>query len=78
MNSIQFKNDISLEQYNMIVRVLEALNIEVKKNNISSESCHGLTKEDLKRIEISHQQAEQGKMVTSEEVHKKMWAKYGD
>ncbi len=75
MNSIRFKKDISFEQYNMVVRILEALDIEVEKD---APKSHGLTEKDLRNIEISHKQAERGEMLSSEEAHKKMWAKYGN
>ncbi len=76
MNVIQLEDNVSFETYQKILSFLDDLGVKVKNKPTKLE--HGLTEEDFKRIEISHQQAENGEMLSSEEVHQQMWAKYGN
>ena len=64
MRHIQFNQDITFEQYQMAVRVLEAIGLEVKKEEeLSAEIIQG--------IEQGWQELREGKGIPSEEVHKK-------
>ena len=64
MRTIQFSKNITFEQYQMAVRVLEAIGLEVKKEEkLSAEIIQG--------IEQGWQELREGKGIPSEEVHKK-------
>ena len=64
MRTIQFSKNITFEQYQMAVRVLEAIGLEVKKEEeLSAEIIQG--------IEQGWQELHEGKGIPSEEVHKK-------
>ena len=64
MRHIQFNQDITFEQYQMAVRVLEAIGLEVKKEEeLSAEIIEG--------IEQGWKELREGKGIPSEEVHKK-------
>lgn len=43
----------------------------------TEEEVH-FSEEELKSIEISHQQAKEGKTISSAELHKRLTAKYGN
>lgn len=59
MRTIQFNKNITFEQYQMAVRVLEAK----KEKELSTEIIEG--------IEQGWQELREGKGIPSEEVHKK-------
>ena len=64
MRTIQFNKNITFEQYQMAVRVLEAIGLEVKKEEeFSAEIIEG--------IEQGWKELREGKGIPSEEVHKK-------
>ena len=64
MRTIQFSKNNTFEQYQMAVRVLEAIGLEVKKEEeLSAEIIQG--------IEQGWQELREGKGIPSEEVHKK-------
>lgn len=63
MRIIQFNKNITFEQYQMAVRVLEAIGLEVKKEELSAEIIEG--------IEQGWKELHEGKGISSEEVHKK-------
>ena len=64
MRTIQFNKNITFEQYQMAVRVLEAIGLEVKKEEeLSAEIIEG--------IELGWKELREGKGIPSEEVHKK-------
>ena len=64
MRTIQFNKNITFEQYQMAVRVLEAIGLEVKKEEeLSAEIIEG--------IEQGWTELHEGKGIPSEEVHKK-------
>ena len=64
MRTIQFNKNITFEQYQMAVRVLEAIGLEVKKEEeLSAEIIEG--------IEQGWKELREGKGIPSEEVHKK-------
>ena len=64
MRTIQFSKNITFEQYQMAVRVLEAIGLEVKKEEkLSAEIIQG--------IEQGWQELREGKGIPSQEVHKK-------
>ena len=64
MRIIQFNKNITFEQYQMAVRVLEAIGLEVKKEEeLSAEIIEG--------IEQGWKELREGKGIPSEEVHKK-------
>ena len=64
MRTIQFNKNITFEQYQMAVRVLEAIGLEVKKEEeLSAEIIEG--------IEQGWKELHEGKGIPSEEVHKK-------
>lgn len=67
MNAIQLKGDVSLEQYQMAVRVLEAIGLDVEK-------YEGLPKVIIEGIEEGWQELRNGKGIPSDEVRKKAWA----
>ncbi|MBS9774520.1 MAG: hypothetical protein KGV59_05115 [Tenacibaculum sp.] len=74
MNTIELQGDISQEQYQMAVRVLKAINIKVKEDNpftSVSSIVPELTEEDIKALEQSKKEDEQGLHIASSEVHKK-------
>ena len=64
MRTIQFNKNITFEQYQMAVCVLEAIGLEVKKEEeLSAEIIEG--------IEQGWKELREGKGIPSEEVHKK-------
>ena len=63
MRTIQFNKNITFEQYQMAVRVLEAIGLEVKKEELSAEIIEG--------IEQGWKELREGEGIPSEEVHKK-------
>ena len=66
MRHIQFNQDITFEQYQMAVRVLEAIGLDVQKNEIQS-----LPLEVIQGIEEGWQELREGKGIPSSEVHQK-------
>ena len=66
MRHIQFNQDITFEQYQMAVRVLEAIGLDVQKNEIQS-----LALEVIQGIEEGWQELREGKGIPSSEVHQK-------
>ena len=66
MRHIQFNQDITFEQYQMAVRVLEAIGLDVQKNEIQS-----LPLEVIQGIEEGWQELREGKGIASADVHKK-------
>ena len=66
MRHIQFNQDITFEQYQMAVRVLEAIGLDVQKNEIQS-----LPLEVIQGIEKGWQELREGKGIPSSEVHQK-------
>ena len=66
MRHIQFNQDITFEQYQMAVRVLEAIGLDVQKNEIQS-----LPLEVIKGIEEGLLELREGKGIPSSEVHQK-------
>ena len=64
MRHIQFNQDITFEQYQMAVRVLEAIGLDVQKNEIQS-----LPLEVIQGIEEGWQELREGKGIPSSEVH---------
>ena len=64
MRTIQFNKNITFEQYQMAVRVLEAIGLEVKKEEEPSA-------EIIEGIEQGWKELREGKGIPSEEVHKK-------
>ena len=66
MRHIQFNQDITFEQYQMAVRVLEAIGLDVQKNEIQS-----LPLEVIQCIEEGWQELREGKGIPSSEVHQK-------
>ena len=63
MRTIQFNKNITFEQYEMAVLGLEAIGLEVKKEELSAEVIEG--------IEQGWKELHEGKGIPSEEVHKK-------
>lgn len=72
MDAIHFQKSISLEQYQMAVRVLEALGLEVKEE-FKSE----FTSKELSDLEISNQQVKENKVISSKDLKSRLSAKYG-
>jgi hypothetical protein len=66
MKSIQFNQEITFEQYQMAVRVLEAIGLEVQKNEMPT-----LPLEVIEGIEQGWQELREGKGIASADVHKK-------
>ncbi len=76
MRAIQLKNNISLEQYKMAVRVLEAMDIEVENTQIENSFLTESQKQELsKRVENYKENPNIG--ISFEEVDKKLKVKYG-
>lgn len=77
--NIQLKNNTSFEQYQMAVRVLEAIGVEIEENNkIEDDFFYELSQEDLEAIKIGQEQVKQGLTIKSEDVQKKIRTKYGN
>lgn len=77
--NIQLKNNTSFEQYQMAVRVLEAIGVEIEENNkIDDDFFYELSQEDLEAIKIGQEQVKQGLTIKSEDVQKKIRTKYGN
>ena len=55
------------QEYNSLVRMAEVYSYDDE-----------FTEEELRRFELSHQQAKEGKLVKSEEVFKMLRAEYGN
>ena len=55
------------QEYNSLLRIAEVYSYDDE-----------FTEEELRRIELSHQQAKEGKLVKSEEVFKMLRAEYGN
>lgn len=70
--NIQLKNNTSFEQYQMAVRVLEAIGVEIEENNkIEDDFYYELSQEDLENIAIGREQIKNGLFLTNEEVFEK-------
>lgn len=65
MNTIQLQNDISLEQYQMAVRVLEAIGIEVS-DKIDKKVY--LSQEEKEELQKGIDDIETGKTYTHKQV----------
>jgi len=55
------------QEYNSLLRIAEVYSYDDE-----------FTEEELRRIELSHRQAKEGKLVKSEEVFKMLRAEYGN
>mgnify|MGYP006926341318 FL=1 len=55
------------QEYNSLLRIAEVYSYDDE-----------FTEEELRRIELSHKQAKEGKLVKSEEVFKMLRAEYGN
>ncbi len=76
MRTIQLKNNISLEQYKMAVRVLEAMDIEVENIPVDNSFLTESQKQELsKRVKSYKENPNIG--IPFEEVDKKLKIKYG-
>jgi hypothetical protein len=71
MNTIQLKENISLDRYQMAVRVLEAIGIPVKGNEKTQYDPYELTDEDLFCISKSNDDMLNGRVKNSIDVHKR-------
>ncbi|WP_460485669.1 hypothetical protein [Capnocytophaga sp. HP1101] len=66
MRNIQFNQELTTEQYQMAVRVLEAIGLDVQKNEALS-----LPLQVIEGIEQGWQELREGRGIPSAEVHKK-------
>ncbi len=73
MITIQFQENIPDETYQKIIDYIHTLGVKIKaKPEFLEADMHPeLTEDDLRNIEISHQQAEQGLLISHEEVMKR-------
>ncbi len=78
MNTIQLQDNVSFETYQKIVDYIQGLGVKIKHENLDVQTPLELTKEDLKNIEISHQQAENEELLDSSDVYKKLKGRYED
>lgn len=66
MNTIHFKENVSVERYQMAVRVLEAIGFHIEK----VQEKHDLPKEVIKGIERGLKDFREGNWKSTEEVDK--------
>lgn len=76
MNTIELKRNLSFSEYQLVVDVLANIGIEiVKPKNLSP---YDLTKEDIKSIEKSREDFNNGNFQDSSEMIKSLREKYAN
>lgn len=81
MKTIQFRNDISMEQYQMVIRVLEALGLEVEKDHsdeiLPQSVC--ISEDEAKEVAYALKRADESALISEQEgeqILSRIWEKW--
>ncbi|MDO5608782.1 MAG: toxin-antitoxin system, antitoxin component [Capnocytophaga sp.] len=75
MNVIPLKRNLSFQEYQLAVKVLEDLGVEIGEPG-EADFFYDLSKEELQILKISDEEIKAGKVVSEEEVNERIKAIY--
>jgi hypothetical protein len=73
-NTITFKEHLSLEKYQQLIKFLDNIGVEILENDFYYE----LSPIDLKKLEKAEQQSKEGRTINMNDLLTKLKAKYGN
>ena len=76
-NTITFKENLPIQQYQMIMNFLDNMGIEVVEPK-EQDFYYELSLQDLEKLKRAEQQSKEGKTISMDDLLSKLKAKYGN